>query len=76
MTQEDQDKIMKLLEKKGYNVSSQAAKFLDYLGRENDADLVKEIVGWYENKYLKTITGSDVMNFVSQREEWAKKNKK
>ena len=64
-----QDKIMKLLEKKGFDISSQAAKFLDFLGRDKDQELVNEFVKWYEEKYKKVISGGDVINFITNRKK-------
>jgi len=54
--------IADILHEKGYNVSQSALLRLDDLGRDNDAELTKEFLGYLENR-RKNIADVDVMNF-------------
>lgn len=66
----EKDKIMELLAKKGYDVSKQAAMYLDYFGRDDDEAFVNEFIDWYEGHYQKVVGGGDVLNFFTQRKSW------
>ena len=65
MSKATMNKIVKKLEKEGFDVSKQALGFLDMLNKDGDEETtVKDFVDWYKKEYAKVINGKDVVNYM------------
>ena len=63
---EKKDKLLKKLEKDGFNISPQAMGMLEQMTSTSEDKILEEFVQWYKNVY-KNISGSDIVRFFGER---------